>query len=154
RNSAAALRRYKVQLHLLELHKKDEKNADTLTLTEKARREAEKSLKIAADDKKNVEAQVILLNLAFMENQLQDALTYAENLLDSNIEQDDEMVKKHPTELAAAHFLKGRAALRAVPPRPDEALNQVKACMELKKRVPSRDEKERWREIDLEARAL
>jgi hypothetical protein len=123
-------------------------------LTEKARREAENCLRIAAADKKNVQAQVVLLNLAFKNHELQDALTYAENLLDSNIEQDDEMVKKYPTELAAAHFLKARAALRADPPRPDEVLNHVKACMDLKKRAPARDEKERWREIDLEARAL
>jgi hypothetical protein len=153
KNSQAALRRFEVQANLIKLYGKED-SPEAQVLREKARAEARKCAEIAAADKKNVQAQVLLLNLAFRNDEFQDALTYAENLLDVNADQDDALLTKYPIELAAAHYLKGLAALQADPPRPEETLTHVKACQEIEKQASSRDEKQRWREIDLEARAL
>jgi len=153
KNSQAALRRFEVQTQLFTLYGKDD-SQEAQVLREKARLEAQKCAQLAAADKKYVQAQIRLLNLAFRNDEIQDALTYAENLLDVNADQNDALLSKYPIELAAAHYLKGLAALQADPPRPDETLTHVKACQEIEKQASSADEKQRWREIDLEARAL
>jgi hypothetical protein len=155
KNGLALLKRYKVQMQLFWIYKKAQ-DVESLQLAEKAWNDAQQYAQQAAADKKNIPAQMLLLDQRFKADKLGDALTYADNLLDANVEQDEEFVKNYPTEVAAAHFLKGQAALRADPPREDETLNHVKACWEIEKKVagPKETPKARWREIDLEARAL
>ncbi len=137
---------------------KKENNPEKVKDAEAQLAEAWRCARLAAEDPKNVEAQIAILQELFDGDKLFEAVEFADNLLSTDIEKDVVFMQSRNVRntVAAAHFLKGDAALKADLARPDDALRHVQACRAIEANTVNSDKPKppRWREVDLEARAL
>src|SRR5262249_29950317 len=108
-------------------------------------------------DKDNVEAASALLDYYMAKDDLGRAEQYAEVLArrppetdGKTTEEQREIISRH----AAAHFLLADRALRGQNPKPEQALQDIKASETLPHPDPSTPNEKRWREYAVEARAL
>jgi hypothetical protein len=102
-------------------------------------------------DPDNAEAAGILLDKCFADDDLTRAEFYAEAVAKYKPEEGQDMAQGMANRVAAAHFVLGKAALRAPNPRPDIALEHLR---QIEETLPQTKGEMRWRERALEAQAL
>jgi len=161
KSSKVLFLRFEVLNRLAEINAaegKKENNPKKIKDAEATLSEAWRCARLAAEDPKNVEAQIAILQELFDGDNLLEAVEFADNLLTTDIESDVAFMKSKNVQntVAAAHFLRGDAALKADPARPDDAIRHVRACLAIEANAVENEKPKppRWREVDLEARAL
>jgi Tfp pilus assembly protein PilF len=147
-NSAAWLLRHKALAHLALLASQREENGQDVgpRPTLELARTAAACLVEAAANPALSEAQALMIDLSFRQDDLDAAVPFAKNLL---AQPGDSPVSAR--FLPGAHFVLARAALNAVPPQPDQALEHLQVSEQLTRAEPPLP---RWRAAGLEAAAL
>jgi tetratricopeptide (TPR) repeat protein len=128
---------------------------------------------VLQSDRNNAEAAAILLDKCFAEDDLDKGEFYAETLVKVKLEElaqgeeskyfdikslqmetttsENTLLKELPSRIAASHFLMARRALRGPNPKPELALEHLRAIEAMS--IGGKKDK-RWRELALETQAL
>src|SRR5206468_10484008 len=103
----------------------------------------------AAGDASYGKAQAIMLDKLFKDDQLDQAESFAANLIHHPPASENDGTD-YTNYFLGARYVLARSALHAMVPRPDEALKHLR----LSRQLQNSSEEPRWRMIALEAQAL